>query len=320
MSPDRSYLVCSTPRSGSTLVCQALAQSGVAGRPDEHFEALRHSGRPRRPEEYFTGVTDASILDHLTERGIGDEPAQRSPLWSRTAYDRCREWVFDAGTTDNGVFGAKLMWGYFGNFTSSIARLLEPPSSSSPTPSTTNGCAATARQSSPPSSTSPRRRPRCRDRGSGCLQPAHPVDESVVDRVLGHEGVERVDVAAGVIQGAWPGRVVGEEQAQVGAAFSRPLAHDWQEVTGVVGEQCPAVLHTVLEQDGIFELVPLDLDGGHDVVTAIAQTWGDRSGEVVVEGQLHTWAACSRSQRARSSISPSRAHAASASTSSWNST
>ena len=123
-SPDRpersvrSYLVCSTPRSGSTLVCQALSQSGVAGRPEEYFEALRHSGRPRRPEEYFTGVTDTSILDHLTERGIGDEPPQRSPLWSRTAYDRYLEWVFDAGTTDNGVFGAKLMWGYFGDFTS----------------------------------------------------------------------------------------------------------------------------------------------------------------------------------------------------------
>ncbi len=118
MSPERSYLVCSTPRSGSTLVCQALAQSGVAGRPEEYFEALRHSGRPRRPEEYFTGVTDTSILDHLTERVVGDDPPQRSPLWSRTAYDRYLEWVFAAGTTDNGVFGAKLMWGYLGDFVS----------------------------------------------------------------------------------------------------------------------------------------------------------------------------------------------------------
>lgn len=94
MTPGRSYLVCSTPRSGSTLVCQALAQSGVAGRPEEYFEAPPHSGRPRRPEEYFHGVTDTSILDHLTERGIGDDPPQRSPLWSRTACDRYLEWVF----------------------------------------------------------------------------------------------------------------------------------------------------------------------------------------------------------------------------------
>jgi len=120
MTPEtkRSYLVCATPRSGSTLVCQALQDSGVAGRPEEYFEALRHSGRPRRPEEYFQGVDDRSILDHLGERGIGDEPPQRSPLWSRAAYDRYLDWALDAGTTPNGVFGAKLMWGYFGDFVS----------------------------------------------------------------------------------------------------------------------------------------------------------------------------------------------------------
>jgi LPS sulfotransferase NodH len=110
MTPQRSYIVCATPRSGSTLVCNALGETGVAGRPEEYFEALRHSGRPRRPEEYFR--------DHLGERAVGSEPAPRSPLWSRAAYDRYLEWSFDAGTTDNGVFGAKLMWGYFGDFVS----------------------------------------------------------------------------------------------------------------------------------------------------------------------------------------------------------
>ena len=69
MKPERSYLVCATPRSGSTLVCQALEETGVAGRPEEYFEALRHTGRPRRPEEYFLGVEDQSIRDHLGERG-----------------------------------------------------------------------------------------------------------------------------------------------------------------------------------------------------------------------------------------------------------
>jgi LPS sulfotransferase NodH len=118
MQPSRSYLVCATPRSGSTLVCHALAETGVAGRPEEYFEALRHSGRPRRPEEYFVGAEDPSIRDHLGEREIGKEPPPRSPLWSRAAYDRYLEWAFEAGTTDNGVFGAKLMWGYFGEFVS----------------------------------------------------------------------------------------------------------------------------------------------------------------------------------------------------------
>ena len=118
MQPDRSYIVCATPRSGSTLVCHALAETGVAGRPEEYFEALRHSGRPRRPEEYFVGVEDPSIRDHLGERAVGSEPQPRSPLWSRAAYDRYLEWAFEAGTTDNGVFAAKLMWGYFGDFVS----------------------------------------------------------------------------------------------------------------------------------------------------------------------------------------------------------
>ena len=118
MIPNCSYLVCATPRSGSTLVCHALEETGVAGLPEEYFEALRHSGRPRRPEEYFRGVEDQSISDHLGERGIGSELPPRSPLWSRAAYDRYLEWAFECGTTPNGVFGAKLMWGYFGDFVS----------------------------------------------------------------------------------------------------------------------------------------------------------------------------------------------------------
>src|SRR4051794_29964134 len=123
MPSERSYIVCATPRSGSTLVCHALSETGVAGRPEEYFEALRHSGRPRRPEEYFLGVEDQSIRDHLGERGIGSDPPPRSPLWSRAAYDRYLEWAFQAGSTDNGIFGAKLMWGYFGDFVSLLRNI-----------------------------------------------------------------------------------------------------------------------------------------------------------------------------------------------------
>jgi trehalose 2-sulfotransferase len=123
--PDRSYLVCATPRSGSTLVCHALEETGIAGRPEEYFEALRHSGRPRRPEEYFLGVEDQSIRDHLGERSVGSDPQPRSPLWSRAAYDRYLQWAFETGTTENGVFGAKLMWGYFGEFVSLLRNIPE---------------------------------------------------------------------------------------------------------------------------------------------------------------------------------------------------
>jgi LPS sulfotransferase NodH len=124
-NPDRSYLVCATPRSGSTLVCQTLIRTGVAGRPEEYFEALRSSGVPRRPEEYFHGVGDRTIFDHLAERSEGFNPVPRSPLWSRTAYDRYLDWVFDVGTTENGVFGAKLMWGYVEDFVSLLRNIPE---------------------------------------------------------------------------------------------------------------------------------------------------------------------------------------------------
>jgi len=114
-TPQRSYLVCATPRSGSTLVCKALRETGVAGRPEEYFEALRSTGRPRRPQEYFEGVDDRSIFDELGEpHGEGNQPPP--PQWSRTAYDRYLQWAMEQGTTPNGVFAAKLMWQYLGDF------------------------------------------------------------------------------------------------------------------------------------------------------------------------------------------------------------
>jgi trehalose 2-sulfotransferase len=113
-----AFLVCATPRSGSTLVCQALKQTGVAGRPEEYFEALRHSARPRRPEEYFDGVDDPSILEQLGDDGPGPE-AHPVPC-SRGEYDRYLARAIEAGTTPNGVFSAKLMWGYFDDFVSLV--------------------------------------------------------------------------------------------------------------------------------------------------------------------------------------------------------
>jgi LPS sulfotransferase NodH len=38
--PALSYLICATPRSGSTLHCAALDDTGIAGHPEEHFERL----------------------------------------------------------------------------------------------------------------------------------------------------------------------------------------------------------------------------------------------------------------------------------------
>jgi LPS sulfotransferase NodH len=118
---DRSYLVCATPRSGSTLLCHLLDQTGVAGHPEEYFEALRHSGRPRRPEEYFDATRHANIIERLAYREMPSEDgaaATPHPLWRPETYDRYLAWALEEGTTPNGVFGAKLMWGYLGDFAS----------------------------------------------------------------------------------------------------------------------------------------------------------------------------------------------------------
>jgi len=45
----------------------------------------------------------------------GEQPGP-NPLWRPESYDRYLDWVLEEGTTPNGVFGAKLMWGYLGDF------------------------------------------------------------------------------------------------------------------------------------------------------------------------------------------------------------
>jgi trehalose 2-sulfotransferase len=113
----RSYLVCATPRSGSTLLCHLLDQTGIAGHPEEYFEALRHSGQPRRPHEYFDPDRHANIIERLAFREMPAGAAHPPhPLWTVDTYDRYLAWALEQGTTPNGVFGAKLMWGYLGDF------------------------------------------------------------------------------------------------------------------------------------------------------------------------------------------------------------
>jgi LPS sulfotransferase NodH len=114
VQPQCSYLICATPRSGSTLLCEALTNTGLAGKPKEYFEALKESGLPRRPAEYFTGIDNAEISQLLGEHGQFDgEPLARVDYGE---YARYLEQVIEEGTTPNGVFGAKVMWGYLDDF------------------------------------------------------------------------------------------------------------------------------------------------------------------------------------------------------------
>ena len=89
MTPMLSYLVCATPRSGSTLLCQALDQTGVAGQPEEYFEALHRSGlpasaarvlRPRAPREHRRTAR--------LSRDARRAPPSPNPLWHPETYDQ----------------------------------------------------------------------------------------------------------------------------------------------------------------------------------------------------------------------------------------
>jgi LPS sulfotransferase NodH len=116
MKPMLSYLVCATPRSGSTLLCHELDRTGLAGHPQEYFEALRRSGLPRRPHEYFDPERHPNIVERLAFREMLEDAPRPNPLWHPDTYDQYLEWALAEGTTANGVFGAKLMWGYLGDF------------------------------------------------------------------------------------------------------------------------------------------------------------------------------------------------------------
>lgn len=104
----RSYLVCSTQRSGSTYLCQLLASTGVAGCPEEFFEARAETGLPPHPGYFLAGLrrTGAGIRDDLRPT---DGPAY-SNLRTVHDWEAHLDRTFRLGTTENGVFGAKLMW------------------------------------------------------------------------------------------------------------------------------------------------------------------------------------------------------------------
>src|SRR3954452_10700444 len=114
-----TYLVCATERSGSTLPCQRPAPTGVPASPAEYFEALRETGLPRQPREYLSALPDPS-------RG-GRLPAVEVDVAGRaTSGEALLERARQEGTTDNGVFGAKMMWAYLDDFLERFGPLETP--------------------------------------------------------------------------------------------------------------------------------------------------------------------------------------------------
>jgi LPS sulfotransferase NodH len=103
-----AYIVCATPRSGSTLLCELLKSTGVAGVPEEYFEARAGTGLPPHPGDYLAGLprTGAGVRDNAAPPA----PAAYSDLREIADYREHLERSWRLGTTANGVFGTKLMW------------------------------------------------------------------------------------------------------------------------------------------------------------------------------------------------------------------
>jgi LPS sulfotransferase NodH len=122
--PAHSYLVCATPRSGSTLLCKSLEATGVAGTPEEYFEAKRESGAPARGSDY---LWDAPGVD--LQQLLGDDPQPPAPDYSALAggedYREHLRRTLENGTGENGVFGAKIMWGHREDFLPLVRSLEE---------------------------------------------------------------------------------------------------------------------------------------------------------------------------------------------------
>ncbi|MFT4041636.1 MAG: Stf0 family sulfotransferase [Gordonia sp. (in: high G+C Gram-positive bacteria)] len=102
MPPVDHYLVCASQRSGSTLLVESLAATGVAGTPEEFFQYFPSSSQSPQPREWFAGVEDPHILGLLAEIDPG--------VVDTRTFEQWRTDILAAGRGTNGVWGGKLMW------------------------------------------------------------------------------------------------------------------------------------------------------------------------------------------------------------------
>ena len=81
-----SYIICSTPRTGSTLLCGLLQSTGVAGYPESYF---------RKPDEPKY-ASDWEIAQGT--KGV-------------FSYEDFLDAARNVGSSKNGVFAVRIMWG-----------------------------------------------------------------------------------------------------------------------------------------------------------------------------------------------------------------
>lgn len=85
MSEFQSYVLCTSPRSGSTLLCKMLAETGVAGHPKSYF----HNSDLGEWASYL-GVSPSAGMDELGQIRLLVDAA------------------IEQGTTNTGLFGLRL--------------------------------------------------------------------------------------------------------------------------------------------------------------------------------------------------------------------
>ena len=86
MPSPASYILCGTPRTGSTFLCSLLSSTGVLGHPESYF---REPDEAMWAERFGLAVSGGRVLDY------------RAFAASARA----------TGSTRNGVFAARIMWG-----------------------------------------------------------------------------------------------------------------------------------------------------------------------------------------------------------------
>ncbi len=91
----RSYLLCTTPRSGSTLLCDLLTATGVAGRPASYFR-------------------EEDLADWARRLGVS---TRGEPFDIDRAY---LDAVLKHGSAGTALFGCRIMWGSLGGLSNRL--------------------------------------------------------------------------------------------------------------------------------------------------------------------------------------------------------
>lgn len=79
MNYPKSYIICATPRSGTTLLCDLLTDTGLAGKPDSFFQLQSRQWWAKRlnvPSINWTNESafDRTFLEAIIQRGKSKTP------------------------------------------------------------------------------------------------------------------------------------------------------------------------------------------------------------------------------------------------------